>query len=153
MSDLFIVSVALLHCMHYRVILDGVIPSMIRCICVVYSFITSIVSGFCYRNYESMSHSLTIMISIMITVIIYHIRCHVETTLICFTPNLNTSSPLQWCHNECDGISNHRGLDCLFSCLFRHRSFVRWIHRWPVDFCLWLRRHYAVLSISFIGYH
>ena len=30
--------------------------------------------------------------------------------------------PLQWRHNESDGISNHRRLDCLFKPLFRHRS-------------------------------
>ena len=29
---------------------------------------------------------------------------------------------LQWCHNECNGISNHLRLDCLHSRLFRHRS-------------------------------
>ena len=29
---------------------------------------------------------------------------------------------LQWRHNECDGVSNHRRLDCLLECLFRRRS-------------------------------
>ena len=29
---------------------------------------------------------------------------------------------LQWRHNECDGVSNHQLLECLFNCLFRHRS-------------------------------
>ena len=29
---------------------------------------------------------------------------------------------LQWCHNECHGISNHWCLDCLLNRLFRHRS-------------------------------
>ena len=29
---------------------------------------------------------------------------------------------LQWCHNECHGISNHRHLDCLLNCSFRCRS-------------------------------
>ena len=29
---------------------------------------------------------------------------------------------LQWCHNGCDGVSNHRCLDCLFNRLFRRRS-------------------------------
>ena len=29
---------------------------------------------------------------------------------------------LQWRHNESDGISNHRRLDCLFKPLFRRRS-------------------------------
>ena len=50
---------------------------------------------------------------------------------------------LQWRQNGCDGVSNHRCLDCLLNCLFRRRSkryqssaslaFVRGIHRWPVD--------------------
>ena len=49
----------------------------------------------------------------------------------------------QWRHNECNGVSNHRRLNCLLSRLFRRRSmknkssaslaFVRDIHRWPVD--------------------
>ena len=52
---------------------------------------------------------------------------------------------LQWRHNERDGVSNHRRLECLLNRLFRRRSdqrkhqssvslaFVTWIHRWPVD--------------------
>ena len=28
---------------------------------------------------------------------------------------------LQWRHNERDGVSNHRHLDCLLNCLFRHK--------------------------------
>ena len=40
----------------------------------------------------------------------------VETILVhCFM------SPLQWCHNEHDGISNHQPHDCLRNHLFRHR--------------------------------
>ena len=31
-------------------------------------------------------------------------------------------SPLQWRHNEHNGVSNHRRLDCLLNRLFRHRS-------------------------------
>ena len=59
-----------------------------------------------------------------------------------WTPG-HASISLQWRHNERDGVSNHRHLDCLFSRLFRrgskkHQStawlaFVRGIHRWPVD--------------------
>ena len=30
--------------------------------------------------------------------------------------------PLQWRHNECDGISNHQHHECLLNPLFRHRS-------------------------------
>ena len=29
---------------------------------------------------------------------------------------------LQWCHNECDVVSNHQPHDCLLDCLFRRRS-------------------------------
>ena len=35
---------------------------------------------------------------------------------------LLTHGPLRWRHNECDGVSNHQRLDCLFSRLFRRRS-------------------------------
>ena len=54
-----------------------------------------------------------------------------------------TVIPLNWCHNECDGVPNRRHLDWLLNCLFRHRSekiskfrvtgLVRRNHRWPVD--------------------
>ena len=53
------------------------------------------------------------------------------------------TSPLQWRHNERDGVSNHWHLRCLLKCWFRLRSkkhqssasqaFVRGIHRWPVN--------------------
>ena len=44
---------------------------------------------------------------------------------------------LQWRHDECDGVSNHRRLDCLLS-QRKHQSsaslaFVRGIHWWPLD--------------------
>ena len=51
-------------------------------------------------------------------------------------------SSLQWLHNEHDGLSNHRRVNCLLNRLFRHRSkyqksaplaFVRGIHRLPGD--------------------
>ena len=31
-------------------------------------------------------------------------------------------SPLQWRHNDHDGVSNHQPDDCLLNCLFRRRS-------------------------------
>ena len=34
----------------------------------------------------------------------------------------HVNNPLQWCHNEHDGISNHQCPDCLHHHLFRHRS-------------------------------
>ena len=50
---------------------------------------------------------------------------------------------LQRRHNERDGVSNHRRLDCLHKCLFRRRSKKRskfrvtglceGIHRWPMN--------------------
>ena len=55
----------------------------------------------------------------------------------------NHGIPLQWCHDERDGISNYRRLDCLLNLLFRRRwkkisklrvtGFVKGIHRWPMD--------------------
>ena len=37
--------------------------------------------------------------------------------------SVDSSAPLQWRHNECDGVSNHRRFDCLLNRLFRwHRS-------------------------------
>ena len=32
------------------------------------------------------------------------------------------TTPLQWCHNEHDGISDHQPYDCLLNRLFRRRS-------------------------------
>ena len=53
-----------------------------------------------------------------------------------------TELPLQWRHNEHDGVANYRRLYCLLNRLFRCRSkkhqssaslaCVRGIHRWPV---------------------
>ena len=43
--------------------------------------------------------------------------CRTNIPNVCF-PQV----PLQWRHNECDGVSNYQGLDCLFSCLFSRRS-------------------------------
>ena len=51
--------------------------------------------------------------------------------------------PLEWRHNERDGVSNHQSLDCLPNRFFgpdqrKHQIsaslvFVRGIHRWPVN--------------------
>ena len=35
---------------------------------------------------------------------------------------MSSSTVLQWRHNGCDGVSNHRRLDYLHNRLFRHRS-------------------------------
>ena len=47
-------------------------------------------------------------------------RHNMETTSALLA--LCGGNPLQWCHNEHDGISNHWHLDCLLNRLFRHRS-------------------------------
>ena len=61
------------------------------------------------------------------------------------TCGLNSSwsnDALQWSHTECDGVLNHRRLDCLLNCLVGYREknessaslgFVRGIHRWSVN--------------------
>ena len=41
---------------------------------------------------------------------------------ICRYNDTHTHIPLQWHHNEHDGISNHQHNDCLLKRLFRHRS-------------------------------
>ena len=56
---------------------------------------------------------------------------------------LVSSNSLQWRHNECDGVSNHRHLDCVLNRLSRCRSrkhqspasqaFVKGIRQWPVN--------------------
>ena len=46
-----------------------------------------------------------------------------EPTLTCNSfGRENFHWSLQWRHNERDGVSNHRRLNCLLSCLFRYRS-------------------------------
>ena len=56
---------------------------------------------------------------------------------------LSTEKPLQWRHNERNGVSTRRRLDCLLNRLFRRRSkkasklrvtgLCMGNHRWPVD--------------------
>ena len=42
-----------------------------------------------------------------------------------FHENMHDKKPtLQWCHNECDCISNHQPHDCLLNRLFRRRSRI-----------------------------
>ena len=55
---------------------------------------------------------------------------------------LHSANPLRWCHNDRDGVPNHRRLHCLLKCLFRCRwkkkskfcitGLVRGIHREPL---------------------
>ena len=71
--------------------------------------------------------------------------CHNEfngTGAVIRSPVKQTES-LQWRHNERNGVSNHRRLDCLLNRLLRRRSkktsssasqdFVSGLPRWPVD--------------------
>ena len=39
-----------------------------------------------------------------------------------FTWWISKFALLQWCHNECNGVSNHWHLDCVLNHLFRRRS-------------------------------
>ena len=48
--------------------------------------------------------------------VIYDVVAHANLTI------RGPFSPLQWCHNKRDGVSNHRRLDCLVNLLFRRRS-------------------------------
>ena len=40
----------------------------------------------------------------------------------CYVPISTQRFHLQWCQNECDGISNHHPHDCLLKLLFKRRS-------------------------------
>ena len=54
-------------------------------------------------------------------------------------PIWDHASTLQWCHNERDGITNHRPHECLLNRLFKKTSklsvtgLVLGIHRWSVN--------------------
>ena len=48
----------------------------------------------------------------------FHCTCQVLRNLILAVHG----KTLQWCHNERDGLSNHRRLECLLNRLFRRRS-------------------------------
>ena len=89
----------------------------------------------------------------------FHILFYtINTLLICYDALFNLQKrlqihlfhcyriakvPLQWRHDERDGVLNHRHLDCLLNRLFgrisrktsklRVTGFVRGIHRWPVN--------------------
>ena len=64
------------------------------------------------------------------------------TTNCCHIVKNNNYRLLQWHHNECNGMSNHRHLNCLLNLLFNCKSkkhlssmslaFVRGIHWWLV---------------------
>ena len=72
--------------------------------------------------------------------IFIHILFAVTQALVNYNPSIYT---LQWRHNERDGVSNHRCLDCLFNRFFRRRSkttsklhvtgLCEGIYRWPVN--------------------
>ena len=70
------------------------------------------------------------------------------------------ATSLQWCHNECDGVSNHRPLGRLLNRLFRRRSkkasklpvTVIGIHRWPVsnakNVSIWLHHTHRCVHMA-----
>ena len=77
---------------------------------------------------------------------ILYMRCFGEIFRLAFPSsicNIYCYTALEWRHNVCCGVSNHRRLDCSLNCLFRRRSkktsnlrllaFVREIHRWPMN--------------------
>ena len=54
----------------------------------------------------------------------------VMVKIFCFENNNEwRKSPLQWHHNECDGVSNRKRLDCLLNRSFRRRSKETSKHR------------------------
>ena len=62
--------------------------------------------------------------SLLNVVVFYHLQRH-----------LFSSNRKKICHNEHDGISNHRRLDCLLNCLFRLRSGsenIKARRHWPL---------------------
>ena len=74
--------------------------------------------------------------------IISMISCNCSTPMICNIKPLNNIA-LQWRHNECNGVSNHRRLHCLLNCWLSCRSkktpklrvtdLCAGIHRWTVN--------------------
>ena len=79
--------------------------------------------------------------------------------------------PLQWRHNERDGVSNHQPHHCLLKSLFRCKSKNikaprHWpftgLHRWPVNsphklsltriFFNWWRHHAGCIYLHYTGY-
>ena len=84
---------------------------------------------------------------------VVHVRVLLERALFthCYYCDVITHASLHtrrgtliWRHNERDGVSNHRRLDCFLNQWLRSRSkktsklrvtglFVRGIHRWPVN--------------------
>ena len=46
--------------------------------------------------------------------------------------HLEYTITLQWCHNEPNGVSNHRRLDCLLNRLFGPRFKIKGLRHWPL---------------------
>ena len=88
-------------------------------------------------------YDVTVMLrpSSFFTLTIYFKRSCVSVLSPSFT--WRTGITFQWRHNERDGVSNHRRLNCFLNRLFSRRSklisnlygtcFVRKIHRWSVE--------------------
>ena len=88
-----------------------------------------------WRHVIYLPISYIYLIHLSISYILTHILClyhlffisYLSTHILhcCFTGI--SASPvahitLQWCHNECNSISNHQRLNCTLKCLFRWRS-------------------------------
>ena len=53
---------------------------------------------------------------------IFFLQENAFENFFCKVLNIFSHSPLQWRHNERDGVSNHQPHHCLLNCLFRRRS-------------------------------
>ena len=60
-------------------------------------------------------------------------QCDTALSIISPFSIMFTIDTVQWRHNECDGVSNHRPLDCLLNRLFRSTGLCEGIHRWPAN--------------------
>ena len=56
-----------------------------------------------------------------------HSKANVKRNWVLWPKSISTNLsfemnfPFQWCHNERNGVSNYRCLDCLLNCLLMHR--------------------------------
>ena len=68
---------------------------------------------------------LKVVSALYISEKMYHVIMALQCTYICVCVCIFVCAlvcPLEWHHNECNGLSSHRQLDCLLKQLFRCRS-------------------------------
>ena len=87
---------------------------------------------------------LTLFLRVLMTLWLRRSLINKEHAPKCYLPlSFRTASPalgkpydwptaLQWHHDERDGVSNYRRLDCLFGRWFRRRSKKTAKHHWPL---------------------